>query len=188
MSRTIEFDIKTVINVTMQTFWNNGMHTTLSDLEASTGLNRSSLYNTFGNKEALFRLAMMSYLEFVDEWINTTYSHLPFKEFLRTLLDDAATENFEGRGCFFVNCVGAINTLSKKNKEVLDMAYICIRNIYEKRILLAQQDHEFDFKINASAYATLMMATIAGLRAFNHSGFPKEDLQNAAAAALMQIS
>lgn len=188
MSRAIEFDTNQFISIAMQTFWNNGLKTTLSDIEAATGLNRSSIYNTFGNKEELFRLVMNCYLDFLDDWINKTYDHLSFKEFLKALLDDAATENFEGRGCFFYNCVGATDTLSLKNKKVLDMAYISVQNIFEKRISLAQQHNEFNHNIDSSTYATLIMVTVAGLRAFNLSGFSKEDLQKAAVTALVQLS
>jgi TetR/AcrR family transcriptional repressor of nem operon len=187
VSRAIEFNTEEVINLTMQTFWDNGLKTTLSDIEASTGLSRSSIYNTFGNKDELFRLSMMSYLEFLEEWIHKAYDHLSFKQFLKAILDDAATENFEGRGCFFYNCVGSADILNLEIKKILDMAYISMRTIFEKRISLAQHNNEFDLNMNVSGYATLLMATIAGLRAFNLSGFPKEELQNAAAVALLQL-
>ena len=37
--------------------------TSIVDLERHTGLDRSSLYNAFGSKQALFEAAMRSYLE-----------------------------------------------------------------------------------------------------------------------------
>lgn len=45
-------------------FWSKGYHaTTIADLEAVTGLNRSSLYSTFGSKRGLFDRAIEDYLE-----------------------------------------------------------------------------------------------------------------------------
>ena len=48
----------------MQLFWERGYEqTSLQDLEARTGLSRSSLYNTFNSKHALFTLALDRYRE-----------------------------------------------------------------------------------------------------------------------------
>lgn len=188
MSRTIEFDAKEMISIAMQTFWDKGLNTTLSDLEVSTGLNRSSIYNTFGNKEKLFQLVMNCYLDFLNDLIKQAYEHLSFKDFLKTLLEDAATENFGGRGCFFYNCLSAGNGLSSQSKKVLDAAYINMRSIFERRILLAQEREGLDININVPAYASLLMMTVAGLRAFNLAGFPKEDLKDVAATALMRLT
>lgn len=49
-------------------FWSKGFHaTTIADLEAVTGLNRSSLYSTFGSKRGLFDRAVEDYLESVAD-------------------------------------------------------------------------------------------------------------------------
>jgi AcrR family transcriptional regulator len=37
--------------------------TSIADLERHTGLDRSSLYNAFGSKQALFEAALRNYLE-----------------------------------------------------------------------------------------------------------------------------
>lgn len=171
----------------MNTFWDHGVKTTLSDIEATTGLNRSSLYNSFGNKEDLFRHAMLCYVDFLEEWTCKYFNHLSFKDFLKAILDDAANQNFDGRGCFFYNCIGSAEKFNLKTKEILDFTYIRIRNIWENRILLAQQKKQLNPEIPSLAYASLIMATIAGLRSFNQAGFPKEDLQKASALALAHL-
>lgn len=188
MSRTIEFDTNEIIKSTMQTFWSNGLKTTLKDIEASTGLSKSSIYNTFGNKEKLLGLALMCYVEQLEEWINNSFDKLTFKEFLKLILEDAATDNFNGRGCFFCNCLGNKDALSQKNKKILDSAYLQVRNIFESRILLAKERNELNLNFHVTGYATLLMTTVAGLRAFNISGLPKDDLRNAALAAFERLA
>lgn len=49
-------------------FWVKGVEaTTLSDLEAATGVDRSSIYNSFGGKEGLCRSATSAYVESAEE-------------------------------------------------------------------------------------------------------------------------
>ena len=45
-------------------FWDKGYHaTSISDLEEATGLNKRSLYNAFGDKEAIFDQVLSVYIE-----------------------------------------------------------------------------------------------------------------------------
>lgn len=187
MSRAIGFDTNAIIKMTMETFWKYGLKTTLNDIEKSTGLNRSSIYNSVGDKDELLRLSMLCYSDYLSDWIDQNFKNMSFKEFTNAILNDAANDNFGGRGCLFYNCLGTNDAISLKTKEILNVTYIKIREIFEKRILLAQQLNEMDSKINPIAYATLLMTTIAGIRAFNLSGFPQEDLKAATAIALNKL-
>jgi TetR/AcrR family transcriptional repressor of nem operon len=56
------YDEATVLEAAMIAFWTRGYQSTsLADLVAATGLNRSSLYAGFGNKRALFLRALRHY-------------------------------------------------------------------------------------------------------------------------------
>ena len=47
----------------MEVFWARGFQgTSVDDITAATGLKKGSLYSAFGNKEALFRLALRKYI------------------------------------------------------------------------------------------------------------------------------
>jgi len=64
--RAASFDRKEVIDKIMDAFWENGYEaTSIQVLEAATGLKRQSLYNAFGNKDAMFKLANVRYQEAV---------------------------------------------------------------------------------------------------------------------------
>jgi AcrR family transcriptional regulator len=52
------FDPDLVLENAMQLFWSKGYEaTSLQDLLATTGLSKSSLYESFGNKQRLFEVA-----------------------------------------------------------------------------------------------------------------------------------
>ena len=58
------FDVPAVIDAAQDAFAEHGPElTSIVDLEERTGIDRSSLYNTFGSKQALFEAALQSYLE-----------------------------------------------------------------------------------------------------------------------------
>lgn len=64
--RAASFDREEVIDKIMDAFWENGYEaTSIQVLEAATGLKRQSLYNAFGNKDAMFKLANGRYQEAV---------------------------------------------------------------------------------------------------------------------------
>ncbi len=62
--RPREFDRDEVIEKAMSLFWEKGFEaTSMADIVEVTGLNKSSIYNTFGSKEELFALILDAYLE-----------------------------------------------------------------------------------------------------------------------------
>jgi len=64
MGRPLGFAEDDALEAAMRVFWEKGYEgSTLADLTEAMGINRSSMYATFGDKEALFRLAFARYAE-----------------------------------------------------------------------------------------------------------------------------
>lgn len=58
------FDPDTALDTAVRLFWRQGMATTgIQDIVTATGLNRSSLYATFGGKRELYLAALHRYRE-----------------------------------------------------------------------------------------------------------------------------
>ncbi|MGO3885813.1 MAG: helix-turn-helix domain-containing protein [Mycetocola sp.] len=62
MARTAAFDRTAVVRAACELFWDRGFDAvSLPELEQATGLNRSSLYNSFGSKRGLYDAAVSDY-------------------------------------------------------------------------------------------------------------------------------
>ncbi len=62
--RNKTFEPEEALNGMMQVFWKKGFHaTSISELERATGLNKRSLYNAFGDKEAIFDAVLRVYIQ-----------------------------------------------------------------------------------------------------------------------------
>ncbi len=110
MSRPKEFEVSSALDAVLDSFWARGYEaTSMSDLESSTGLSRSSLYSTFGNKRELFDAALARYNEQI---IEPTLQALEspgaglqeFRRYFSTLVKTLRGDpELAVRGCLIVN-------------------------------------------------------------------------------------
>ncbi|MFT3801579.1 MAG: TetR/AcrR family transcriptional regulator [Burkholderiaceae bacterium] len=57
-----QFDEREVMAIALEVFWRKGLHdTSMQDLATATGVQRGSLYNAYGDKEAIFLSAFDDY-------------------------------------------------------------------------------------------------------------------------------
>ncbi|MEM8899853.1 MAG: TetR/AcrR family transcriptional regulator [Bacteroidota bacterium] len=109
MARPKAFKESDILEKAMMVFWKKGYHaTSIQDLVSYLGINRASMYDTFGNKEALFHMAFKHYRETNKARIHELLSsYASVKEGFTAMLVGAmkATLSDEDRkGCFSVNC------------------------------------------------------------------------------------
>lgn len=92
----------------MELFWKKGFHaTSMQDLVDHLGINRASLYDTFGGKQELFDLAFQAYIARNQAWVksffkNTNSVRESLKLFFYSAVD-AALADKDRKGCFVVN-------------------------------------------------------------------------------------
>lgn len=103
----IQFDREKAVDAAVQVFWRKGfISTSMEDIKKATGINESSLYNTFRNKESLYKEALALYRKRIMDNF-ATYPNLERPaETLRNMFTHmarlAATE--EGAaGCMLMN-------------------------------------------------------------------------------------
>lgn len=110
MPRTKQFDEKEVLNKAMELFWEKGFHaTSIQDLVSHLGINRASIYDTYGDKTTLFDRAFEQYRNLSFESLqNILHSETDvkkgFQKLFQLVIDDVKSGDCS-KGCFVVNTI-----------------------------------------------------------------------------------
>ena len=128
MGRTQGFDTTTAVRAARDVFWQHGYDgASLSDLEAATGLRRSSLYHAFGSKRGLFDAAVEDYLTtvirprlapLVAPGTGTT-TLLGYFTSLHAAVA-ALPDDSPRRGCLLVNSTAGLAAQDEAARDVVD--------------------------------------------------------------------
>ncbi len=108
MARPQEFDRDQVVDRAVEVFWRKGFEaTSIRELVEATGLNRGSLYNTFGDKAGLFEAALERYMagappQHVLAAAETGPPRQVIGEFFARLVELGASDT-QRRGCLMTN-------------------------------------------------------------------------------------
>mgnify|MGYP001031015999 CR=1 FL=1 len=108
MPRVKAFKEDEILNKAMELFWRKGYHaTSIQDLVNHLGINRASLYSTYGDKFQLFLKAFHHYRKTNGQLLKATLSQNPeVKTGLRLLFEatlDESAKDEDRKGCFVVN-------------------------------------------------------------------------------------
>src|SRR5574338_661411 len=115
MARPREFDVDDALDRATQLFWARGYEaTSVQDLVDALGVNRASLYATFGDKAQLFEAVLERYGEQVNgALVKALAPPTAGVEAVRAwfkVLIEMATQPRGARGCLFLNTVTGCTT------------------------------------------------------------------------------
>ena len=169
MGLTKDFDENEVLKKAVIIFWHKGYNgTSMQDLVDGLGISRSSLYDTYGDKHALFIKALESYKESASGGMcNIVSNAVSAKEAIRQLLDLTTRQllsDEQHKGCFMVNAEVEVALF---DKEVSDM--ICqndqqVEDAFYTAIKKGQDNGEISKTKDARALARFIFNTVKGIR------------------------
>jgi TetR/AcrR family transcriptional repressor of nem operon len=167
MVRSKEFDPQAALDEAVQLFWERGYHaTSVQDLVERLGVNRQSLYDTFGGKDQLYHAALERYRAVAAEPIRKALERDgPVREvlagFFAEFLDQFLAGNWNG--CFMVNATTelagqdpAIARSCAANTRQLEAAFAGL-------LVRAQQRGEIDAQRAVLPLARFLVNTMNGL-------------------------
>jgi TetR/AcrR family transcriptional regulator, transcriptional repressor for nem operon len=169
MARPKEFDDAAVLDSAIDCFRLRGYHaTSVRDLAASMGVAGTSLYNSFGDKRALFIKALERY---IDRSVRTRLrrleeSHPPkqvigafFKEVIDRSLNDRSR-----RGCLLINSAIEISPHDPKLGSQIALHIGEIEEFFRRTIRAAQADGSVEAGLNVKDIARLLLGVLLGIR------------------------
>lgn len=188
MARPREFDESAVIDRAMQQFWAHGYEaTSVDDLCAATGLNRSSLYRAFGSKRDLLDAALTTYVDGSLRRIARLFEQHPIDEALRRFLLGQFGDRAEaiGRwGCLIGNCAGELAARDVKAQKRLQRSLRRVEDVVFDALVRAQRDGALPERADPRALAQFLLTQAQGLRLVAKTNPPRGVLESIVTTAL----
>lgn len=193
MARPREFAEPDVIQKATEVFWKKGYHAaSMQDLVEAMGINRASLYGTFGDKHQLYLRCLQSYRDALHQSMNTlTARRRPIRERLGALfrhLVNEAVQDPDRKGCLLANA--ALERGSEDpdtHREVrlhLDFTESLFRTMLEE----GQRNEELDRDRSVTDLARYLTTLLAGFRVVGKVAPDRTALENLLAIALHALA
>ena len=192
MARPKEFKHDVVLDRAMQAFWSRGYEaTSIQHLVDRMGIQRGSLYDTFGDKRTLFFAAIDRYdrvvtgklLAALDEPASGKDA---IRRFFR-LKVELAMEPGRPRGCLVTNSAAELASRDRGTATKVGAVLTKIEASFNRAVVRAQKAGEIDPTRNARALARFLTSSAQGLSVMAKT-FPEravlEDIVKVTLAAL----
>ena len=175
------FDPEKALEAALRVFWKKGYEgTALSDLTASMGINRPSIYATFGNKEALFRKALDRYSERMTNYMAEALKEPTARAVAERLM--AGTADLlscpgNPKGCLIVQgalaCGDGADPIRKELIARRATGEAAVRERFER----AKVEGDLPAGANPGDLARYVMAVMHGMSVQSAGGASREELQ-----------
>lgn len=162
MPRNKEFEYEEKLEKARDLFWEKGYHaTSIHDIVDRMGLNRSSVYNSYGNKQALFLKCLENYAALkaaqyrhAGKNASSAFEALAFT--IRDVVEQTITDR---KACLIVrtifelgNEVPAVSSFIKKNAAVLE-------SIFRELVLRAKAEGELKNETSPDMLASYILTS-----------------------------
>lgn len=182
MARTREFDERQALVSAMLLFWEKGYAaTSMQDLELAMGLNRTSIYNAFGNKRALFERVTGCYKDSVMSALFAELDGAPdIREGIRRMLNGALDIHFDEDnpgGCLVVLSVLESGQHDAQSQAAMAQTIHDLKSALQARLNKARKSGELARDLDAGATATTIATTMAGMMVMGKADFSRAALK-----------
>ncbi|MED3485869.1 TetR/AcrR family transcriptional regulator [Bacillus toyonensis] len=189
MARTREFDEDQVLDAAMQLFWEKGYEaTSLSDLTSRMGIQRPSIYSTFGDKKELFEAALRRYtMSRASDIRNKLQSHSSVKESFSIFFADVVNEEYAGdlsKGCFCINTMVELAPHDERFEILTREHQMYLAVIFQETIERGIQSDELEVNTDAKSLAQALIVALIGLTVMMKSRPQRTFVDNVIATTL----
>ena len=163
-----QFDTDEVLDKAMQAFWSCGYEaTSMQDLVDRTGINRGSLYATYGDKRALFLSALRMYDDKVRRKLltNLETSRSPrdaIRQVFRAFADNVS-ERGGNRGCFLTNTALELAAHDREVRKIVANGQEEMQVFFAGMIDKGKAQREIPQRVQTQETARGLLASLLGL-------------------------
>lgn len=183
MPKTKQFDIDEALQKAKELFREKGYNgTSMGELVKATGLNRSSLYDTFGDKHSLYIQSLQHYQKEMQDSLAEQLKKMdsPRKK-IRQLFHHTVQQILKDprrKGCFMVN---ATTELANLDKEIEQLASTNLENMeqqFYQWVKEGQDMGEINKTHSPKALARFLFNSFSGLRVTGQTKPDKATLED----------
>lgn len=164
MPKVETFDRDQVLGKVVTIFHEKGYNaTSMQDLVDATGLNRSSIYNSFGSKKELYQESLKAYRSQGLQYVQKVLIHTENpKETIRKIF---ASDSFtKANGCFLSNCTSEMANQDFEIRSFLKNNLEHMQGLFEELVLKGQKEGSINQNRSAKEYAIYLFTALQGLR------------------------
>ncbi|CAL9490259.1 HTH-type transcriptional repressor ComR [Streptomyces sp. enrichment culture] len=184
------FDPDAALETVVRLFWRQGVASTgIQDVVTATGLNRSSLYATFGGKQDLYQAALRRY---VERHSHPAFRHLAedarglpaVEDFFAGLIETRCSGEFARWGCMVVNAHAAAEDADPEVRDLLDRHHRQLRDALRAALVTAGARGQLAPGADPASAAELLALLAYGVNLRSRAGAPAESLRATVTTAL----
>ena len=191
MPRAKEFDESEVLDQALEVFRVRGFkHTSFEDLTQGLGVSRQSIYDTYGDKNALFHAALRRYLERGLEFVGRKLDdRSPIREVLAGLFEGMNSNNCgkSSPGCLMVNSMVEMDPHDAEVRALAQKHARGVEGLLASRIGIAQREGEIDKAKDPVALARFFYHTMLGLGVASRALGERDSLRDSVRMALQVL-
>ena len=171
MSGRKQFDEDQVLDAAMRAFWRDGFQaTSLAQLEAATGLNKSSLYNSYGSKDELFKQCLERFTQYYGSRLVDALDHPDFRTSIENFFS-RLVERLEDpdlpKGCLATMAAMELGGGNGPPAHLVETNLEAVRLAFRKRCARAVTDGQLPSDADCDALAAMLLAMTRGIAVLN---------------------
>jgi TetR/AcrR family transcriptional repressor of nem operon len=169
MPRVKLFDENEVLSKAMNLFWKQGYSaTSVQDLVSHLGINRASIYDTFGDKNKLFKKSFELYRKQNSEGLIQFFENRPnvkigFSELFDNAIQEAVSDK-DRKGCFVVNTTTELIPNDESLNQILETNKQDFINIFFDYLKKGKESGQLKSSLDLKSLATLFYTLYNGIR------------------------
>ncbi|MCU5517699.1 MULTISPECIES: TetR/AcrR family transcriptional regulator [Bacillus] len=162
MGRKISFNKEHALNKAMHLFWEKGYDATyISDLIETMGISRSTLYDSFGDKDALFKLVLEHYKNYGSQKRNLLFSGINTKASLTSFFYQHIEKCYSDeipKGCIITNSSLLIGQIDPAIEEILINDFNELENVFKQVIEEGKRSREISQEADTELVAYSLLS------------------------------